>query len=183
MNELDQKLRDYYQSQSLSDDRLDQILATTKMIRHPFWRQPALLAAACIALLLGISALFVWPGPKLEATVAQDVWKNHQKQLAPEIATSSFAEIQTALPRLAFPIAPTRPDMFAGMRLIGGRYCSILDELAAQISLVDAEGNPCTLYVAPLAPPLSKITPGVHRIEGGTVQIWTDAHRVFALAR
>ncbi len=102
---------------------------------------------------------------------------------AREIATSSFAAIQTALPHLAFPIAPTQPEMLAGMRMIGRRYCSILDELAAQISLVGADGQPCTLYVAPLTPPMSKINPGIHRIENGTVQIWTDAHRVFALAR
>ncbi len=184
MNDLDQKIRDYYQSQSLSDDSVARILETGQLVRPPFWRQPALLAfAASIVLVIGISLLWLRPGPAIEVAVAGDVWKNHQKQLAPEITTSSFAEIQSALPRLEFPIAPTQREMLAGMEIVGGRYCSILGELAAQISLVDAAGESGTLYVAPLTEALSEIIPGVYRLENGTVQIWTDAHRVFALAR
>lgn len=185
MNELDQKLRDYYQSQTLPDHRVARILETTQMIRRPFWRQaPTRLAiAASIAALLGLCVFWLRSGPALEVLVAQDVWKNHRKQLAPEVTTSSFAEIQQALPRLEFAIIPTQPEMLEGMKLVGGRYCSILDELAAQISLVDATGRPCTLYVAPLTPPLSKVTPGIYPASDGTVQVWTDAHRIFALAR
>ncbi len=184
MSNLDQQLRDYYQSHTLSTESVARILETGKMVRPPFWKQPTLLGiAACIALLLSVSTLLMKPGPTREATVVADVWKNHQKQLAPEITTTNFAEIQAALPRLAFPLAPTQPEMLAGMRMIGGRYCSILDELAAQINLVDAAGHPCTLYVAPLTPQLAKINAGIHPTETGSVQIWTDAHRVFALAR
>lgn len=184
MSDLNQKLRDYYATQSLSEDRVARILETGNIIRPPVWRQPVLLAfAASIALLLVVSVLWLRPAPPIEAVVAADVWKNHEKQLAPEVATASFAEIQSALPRLAFPITPTQPDMLAGLQILGGRYCSILDELAAQISLVDADGRPCTLYVAPLTPQLASLTPGIVRTESGTVQIWTDAHRVFAMAR
>jgi len=184
MNDLDQQLRDYYQSHSLPDDRVARILESGKIVRPPFWKQPALWAiAASLTLLIGISFLWLRPEPSMESTVAADVWKNHRKQLAPEVATASFAEIQAALPRLDFRIAPTRPEMLAGLQILGGRYCSILDELAAQISLVDADGRPCTLYIAPLTPPLTSITPGIVRTESGTVQIWTDAHRVFAMAR
>ncbi len=185
MIELDQKLRDYYQSQSLPEHRVAHILETSRMIRRPFWKQHAvrLAIAASIALLLSLSIHGFWSGPAIEILVARDVWNNHRKQLAPEVTTSSFAEIQSALPRLDFAIAPTQPEMLAGMKLAGGRYCSILDELAAQISLVDATGQPGTLYVAPLTPPLAKVTPGIYRMEHGTVHIWTDAHRIFALAR
>ncbi|MGF1678894.1 MAG: hypothetical protein ACFCUX_06845, partial [Candidatus Methylacidiphilales bacterium] len=133
--------------------------------------------------LLGVSVLWLQRGPTLESAIAADVWKNHRKQLAPEVTTASFAEIQVALPRLTFPITPTQPDMLAGLQILGGRYCSILDELAAQISLLDADGHPCTLYVAPLTPQFASITPGILRTESGSVQIWTDAHRVFAMAR
>lgn len=184
MSDLDQKLREYYQSQSLPNDRVSRILEAGRIVRPPVWRQPAMLAiAASIALLLGIFVLWLRPDATLESAIAADVWKNHGKHLAPEVATASFAEIQSALPRLDFAIAPTLPEMLPGLQVVGGRYCSILDELAAQISLVDTAGQPCTLYVAPLTEALSGITPGIHRLENGTVQIWTDAHRVFALAR
>lgn len=184
MNDLDQNLRDYYQSQTLSGDRVARILEAGKIVRPPSWKQPVRWAiAACLALVLGATFLWLNTGPSMETAVAEDVWKNHRKQLAPEVVTSSFSEIQAALPRLDFTIAPTRPEMLAGLQVRGGRYCSILDELAAQISLVDRDGKSCTLYVAPLTPPLSSIAPGVVRTESGTVQIWTDAHRLFAIAR
>ena len=40
MKTLDQELRDYYASQSLSADSVEHILATAKIVRPPVWRQP-----------------------------------------------------------------------------------------------------------------------------------------------
>jgi hypothetical protein len=46
MKTLDQELRDYYASQSLSADSVEHILATAKIVRPPVWRQPTWIAAA-----------------------------------------------------------------------------------------------------------------------------------------
>lgn len=185
MNDLDQKLRDYYQTQSLPDAKVDEILGTTKMIRPVFWRQPGWIAAAvAVVILIGMGAMLLRQSqPPLESIVAKEVIKNHAKQLAPEILTADFTKIQTALPKLDFPIAPTRPELLAGLSVQGGRYCSIQQELAAQISLLSADEKPCTLYIVPLTEDFTKISPGVYEEKGGTVQIWQDTHRLFVLAR
>ncbi|WOO41382.1 hypothetical protein [Rubellicoccus peritrichatus] len=185
MNNLDQKLRDYYQSQSLPDAKIDEILSTGKIVRPAFWNQTRWIAAvAIIVLLIGAGAItFHQTQPSLENMIAAEVLKNHAKQLAPEINSSDFNEIQSALPKLEFSIAPTQPDLLAGLRVQGGRYCSIQEELAAQISLLDNEGKSCTLYIAPLTETLLAAEPGIYEQKDGKVQIWHDTHRLFAVVR
>lgn len=187
MNDLDKKLRDYYEAQELSDDAMDRILAAPKIERPRFSvvRAPWLLvaAAAVVGLLIVASTVLIKPTIPLEMQVVAQVEKNHSKQLPPEIWSAQLSEIQAALPKLNFPIAPTRPDLLAGLSVQGGRYCSILDELAAQISMVDAAGRPCTLYIAPLTPELGAVPFGAFQSGETEVQIWQDAHRLFALAR
>jgi len=74
-------------------------------------------------------------------------------------------------------------EIQAGLEGRGGRYCSIQGELAAQISLTDAEGKPCTLYIAPLRGAVEEIGEGEHRAESVTIRFWRDNGRLFALAR
>ncbi|MEO0794379.1 MAG: hypothetical protein AAFX93_04400 [Verrucomicrobiota bacterium] len=185
MNDTDQELRDYYESQRLPDSIVEEILAAGRIVHPPFWRQPQFIAvAATIALLLLVGGLIYQSArPSLESIVTAEVLKNHAKQLAPEVSTSDFAEIQSALPKLGFPISPTKPELLSGLSVQGGRYCSLQKEIAAQISLLDPAGKPCTLYIAPLTEPLLAIDPGVYEQDGGVVQIWRDTHRLFALAR
>ncbi|MEM7792170.1 MAG: hypothetical protein AAF546_12270 [Verrucomicrobiota bacterium] len=184
MNDIDQQLRDYYESQRLPEEKIDEILGSGQTRRSNFRRHWIGLAAAAVIILclLGVFFLRQWQ-PSLEIQVADEVLKNHAKQLAPEIHAAGFAEIQAALPRLDFPIVPTQSDILASLVVQGGRYCSIQGELAAQISLLDALGEPCTLYIAPLTESLAQLRPGIYEREKGVVQIWHDQHRIFAIAR
>jgi hypothetical protein len=185
MKTLDQELRDYYSSQSLSADRVEQILAAAKIVRPPVWRQPAwMAAAAALVLLLAAVAFFVQQAPPgITPRVAAEVARNHNKLLEPEVRAVDFAAIQKALPRLDFSIAPTRPDLLAGLSVRGGRYCSVQGQLAAQIALRDSEGKRCTLYVLPLTDTLARVRPGVMTAGGAKIQLWHDAHRLYVLAR
>jgi hypothetical protein len=185
MKTLDQELRDYYASQSLSADSVENILASAKMVRPPVWRQPAwIAAAAALALLLSTVAVLVQRmPPEITTLVAVEVAGNHKKHLEPEVRAANFAAIQKALPRLDFSIAPTRPDLLAGLTVRGGRYCSVQGELAAQIAMNDSTGNPCTLYVAPLTDALARVKPGMTTADGVQIQLWRDAHRLYVLAR
>jgi hypothetical protein len=185
MKTLDQELRDYYASQSLSADSVEHILATAKIVRPPVWRQPTWIAAAAglMLLLTAVAVLVQRTPPGITSLVAAEVAGNHLKHLEPEVRAIDFAAIQKALPRLDFSIAPTRPDLLAGLTVHGGRYCSVQGQLAAQIALRDGEGNPCTLYVAPLTDTLARVKPGVVTADGLQIQLWHDAHRLYVLAR
>lgn len=185
MNNLDQNLRDYYASQLLPPDRVAYILESGRIVRPRPAKFTTWLAAAAavVVLLAGWALLSQTLRPSLQMLAAAEVAKNHSKQLAPEIMTTDFAQIQVALPRLDFAITPTQADFLAGLRVLGGRYCSIQGELAAQISLQDTDGKPCTLYIAPLTPELAQIPPVIRQVGETQVQFWHDAHRLYALAR
>ncbi len=185
MNDLDNKLREYYRSQQLSDGRVETILESTKVVRLPRSRPRIWLAAAAVifALLVAGAALWNLVGESLNRRVAVEVAANHSKLLAPEIRTADFARIQAALPRLEFPLGPTRPEFLMNLTVVGGRYCSIQGELAAQISLRDRDDNPCTLFVVPLNEQFESVRIGIQSVDGVAVKTWRDAQRLFVLAR
>lgn len=185
MNRLDQMVRDYYGEQALAEDRITRIIESAKLVRPPWWRQPAWLTAAAAVVLAGLclAVLATRIPPEITVLVATEVAKNHQKYLEPEHASDRFEQVQAALPRLGFAITPTRKEMLAGLTLTGGRYCSVQGELAAQLSLQDQAGRRCTLYVAPLTEHLREAQPGVLDVAGVEIQIWHDAHCLYVLAR
>ena len=93
--------------------------------------------------------------------------------------------IQRGLEKIGFPLAPTQPQLLAGYEVKGGRYCSIQEELAAQVILTDSGGRRCTLFIAPLTPRLSGSRPETLAVPKAKakVQLWHDGHRLFALVR
>ncbi|MGF1657098.1 MAG: hypothetical protein ACFCU3_08990 [Verrucomicrobiales bacterium] len=185
MKHLEQKLQDYYNSRSLSADQVERIIKSGDMVKSDGKLSPGWWFAAAAVVLLCLGLLSIQSNEAaLQKRAAVEVAKNHSKDLAPEIFSTSFGEIQTALPRLDFPLEPTQPELLTGLTVLGGRYCSLQGELAAQVSLVDGEGRGCTLYITPLTEEMKKIQPGVRELpEGLKVSIWHDAHRLFALAR
>jgi len=179
----DQKLSDFYHSHSLPETSVDRILAMGIAERKrrrpiPIWMG---VAAAIVVILLG--SFLIPRGPTLEALVAASVLKNHFKQSAPTIYSSSFQEIEKGLPQFQFAFAPTREDELAKFSVVGGRACSIYSEPAVQINLKDPDGQGCTLYVAPLSEQLAQVETGTYQQGESSVQIWHDAGRIFALAR
>lgn len=186
MNEMDQKLRDYYESKSISDSKMDEIINAGKMVRSPIWSQPVTIItlAACFILFTGlISSFYLKNQDSFGEIIAKNILKNNQKLLEPEINSNDFLKIQSALPKLHFRISPTKTKLLAGLTILGGRYCSIHNELAAQIRLNDTEGNICSLYIAPLTKNLANIDSGIYSLDKGVVHVWRDEHRLFALAR
>lgn len=185
MNDLDQKLRDYYADQRLSPAKLDHLLELDSLMHRPARRMPTWqVCAAALALALGPG---LWAGRVIldlpSRAVTAEVVKNHRKSLEPEILSGDFTVIQAGLSRIDFALSPTQPELLVGYKVRGGRYCSLQGELAAQINLIAPDGTPCTLYVAPLRSEVRPPRQGVRQHEGSTVQIWHDAHRLFVLAR
>jgi len=187
MEPLEQKIRDYYQDQSLSPEREEAILMALRQSsrkRQVLLRRIASVAAAVILLLGG---LMFWHGRSrlpgsLERSIAGEVAMNHEKALPPEITTDAWSRIQAGLPKLKIPLSPTQSAFLEGYHIQGGRYCSIQGELAAQISLHDSEQRPATLYIAPLTSALRQTLPCVLQQDKTRIQLWHDAHRLFVLA-
>jgi hypothetical protein len=186
-NDLDDRIREYYAAQRLPDARVAKLLSPAEIAAMPalWWRRPQwLAAAAAVALLVG-GAAFLWRAPvRMSARVVAEVAHNHLKGDAPEVRGDNFAVIEGSLAKLDFPLAPSAAHPLPGrLALVGGRYCSVQSEPAAQIRLLEPDGHPCTLYVArSTGNRLASVRPGEYEAEGVRVRIWHDAGRLFAMA-
>jgi len=187
MAELAEQLRNLYSGKRMSDDQVDAVLAAADAVR----RSPRRLrrwwaaAAAALALLLGAgsASLLVWPRSGLAERVAEEIALHHLKNEPPQVTTPRYKQIQATLNRLTFTVLPTRPCLLNHYEPIGGRYCSVQDNPAAQIKLKDLQkGDVHTLYVTDLIPAFRRLDHITLYRSGVMVEIWTEDNRLFALA-
>lgn len=155
---LKDAVREHVEQRELSADQFDELegLLTTSpkssaapvaRVRRPWtW-----LAAA--ALLLSLAGFFVL-SPRGGATtpdqVAAEVAKNHVKLKPLEVASSDMNEIRSFFDELDF--VPVESAAFAqpDVELMGGRYCSIAGDAAAQLRVRrHADGDVGSLYMVP----------------------------------
>jgi hypothetical protein len=184
MSETDERLRRSFASVRLSEEKVSRILAAGKSVRVrrslPAW----LAVAACVSFLLILAPLvFKNLAPDPRKPLAREVWKNHSKNLAPEIWSSSMEEIDRRLDRLDLPGSVDQFPGLAGLRIKGGRYCTLNGELAAQIDLESGDGQRRSLYIAPLSGELSKIQPGIVSLDTGEVEFFVEDASILAVAR
>lgn len=187
MKTLEEQVRNYYISQAMPDERIETIIylqesASTK--RRLFW---AIGIAAAAGLSLLIAGLFGFGrsshGDRTHAVLAE-IAKNHSKQIEPEVLSDRYEEVQAKLSKIDFSVRPIAKFLLDDFQLVGGRYCSVQSEFAAQLKLREkGTGEICTLYVVPLTPVLRQVKADTRVIKGVRVQVWDEDERLFGLAR
>ncbi len=186
MKKLDDNIRNYYRMQRMPDERVAGILAAARREhRHVPWLRPyRLAAAAALVLLLGSAVLWLSIPRALAGRVAAEVAQNHLKAYAPEVVGDCFDRVGAGLDELDFSLKPSlEASLPEGLTVLGGRYCTVQGNLAAQILMVDTEGRRCTLFVALSDDTrLARVRTGQYEIDGVRVHIWHDAGRLFAMA-
>lgn len=148
--------------------------------------------AAC-ALLLGFW-LYLSPGdhPPQPQRIADEVALNHIKLKPLEVQSESMRELQDYFTELDF--APLENDMLRSARyqLLGGRYCSIEGQPAAQLRVLDrSSGEVHSLYQTHFDTELFgelvrdglETTPLARSARGMEVDIWVEHGLLFALTR
>lgn len=185
MKTLEQQVRDYYGAQALPVERVQSIVQLSRAVKPAHRFAWAVGAAAAVALLAAI--LFALNRPTqadLTQLVMTEIAKNHSKHIAPEVTTDRYEEVQAKLARLDFSARPAADFLLKDFQLVGGRYCSVQSEFAAQLKLREnASGETCTLYVVPLTPVLRQVKPDTRVVNGVRVQVWSEGGRLFGLAR
>jgi anti-sigma factor RsiW len=183
MKDLDTLINEYYRSQTLSDERIDAILAQTTQPQSKPRRRWLQLAAAAVVLLVSLTALHLYLSARsMTERVLTEIAMNHRQRLAMEVVTSDYAAVQNALNRLDFPLRPPA-SIGAGYELLGGRYCSIQGELAAQLKVRDqATGELRTLFATPLTSGLAGIAPLQTRHDRTEIRLWREQGIFYALA-
>jgi hypothetical protein len=177
------RIRAYYESQSLPEDRLER-LRTLARTSPPVGRR-RLAIAGLAAGVLGIAAvalLIAGDASRSSSDVAREIARNHAKRKEPEIRVTSYEEIGGRMSRLDFTIVKPRAPQAERLRLVGARYCSLKGCIAAQFSLVAEDGRAHTLYEVRDGPAFSAVTPARVEVDGVEVHVWREGGILFGLA-
>ena len=184
MTDLERLIKDYYDEAELPEARVDAILDGAPARETPPRVWYLRIAAVAASLLLGFGLLQVYLSERdTEARVLAEIAMNHKKQLAVEVAADNFTDIGRALDRLEFTV-PRPERLIEGFTLLGGRYCSIHGNLAAQLKLREAgTGAVHTLYVTGLTPDLVGVAGGASEHDGVAITLWREQDVFFGLAK
>ena len=183
MNPIDTQIKEYYQKQTLPEENLQAMQPPEDSPQPSQWPRLLPLAAAAVALL----AIFLWvelmKPSSLPQAVAAEIAKNHAAQLPMDISSSDYQEVAAKLDRIDFSLTPPGGEFGRQFTLIGGRYCSIQNELAAQLRVQEnATGKMHTLYITPLTDDFSALKETTQAIKGVKVRLWKEGNRFFGLA-
>ena len=137
----------YYEQFSLSDSQANHLGKCLKEseIRAKTYRGSKAGAAVIATIVVGVILIgfnvykntFHWPTKGFIEEIAY----NHNKNLNPEIVSSSLKEIRKYLTKLDFALVLSEALPANEWELLGGRYCSIQKKLAAQLRLRNRKNN------------------------------------------
>jgi len=194
MVNIDRSVKAYYEQAELSEEQLQKLalmqesaemsqqeegVSTVRKQRLPNgWLR--IMAAASIVLALAL--IFVINPDSVTERVAQEVAMNHNKALTVEYPTNSYEVLSKQMDKLDFTLRVPSEAVQQGLALVGGRYCSIQGQLAAQIKLSDSDGRIYTLYQTHSGEQLKSINAGQLQLDHVDIQLWEEQGLLFALA-
>lgn len=201
MNEQDQRVKAYYQSLSLPQSRLDQLLGIAhdadipetrlermRMRVSTFVRRlhhPVIRAGLAVAMIATVALLMHNSGTVKERadSTFREVAMNHGTRLELEYYGNNLASLDDSMQQLPFRLV--LPDAVnKDVKLIGARYCSLVGNLAAHVKFEDqASGKPISLFVTGSTSELKRIQGRSDSVNGVDVELWQEGGLFFALAR
>lgn len=109
---------------------------------------------------------------------------NHNKNLDVEIQSSSLVKVRKYLSKLDFPIISSERLSHDTWELIGGRYCSLQGQFAAQLIVRNkATQANCTLYQLKIPTNITEVSGFSENFKSGVkVNLWIENGLLLALA-
>lgn len=192
---LKQSVRDHLDSYSLSEDQLNKLESLVKqdkpVAKYRATIYPFAMAGAVVTFLL---VFFLTPYLQnqsgIQEKVAMEVVANHIKLKPLEIETRSIEGIRRYFKKLDFVPVNSQLVNQLGLELIGGRYCSLQGNIAAQIRVRKPGTNTVqTLYQTEYRKDVFENMPTLEdgdkpvdiHVKGVKVTIWVEKGLLFAL--
>lgn len=149
---------------------------------------PLLSMAALV--LISLITLFLFNGNRadLGQSIAEEVVANHVRLRPLEVESNDFLETSAYFTQLDFNLRPSKVLANKDVEMLGGRYCSIKSQIAAQLRYRDNKGKALTLYqvgydegeFGQLPSVDSLETPHVFYVDGFKVMLWTETGLLMA---
>ena len=172
MSKLEENLKKYYSSKSLPDEKIDLLL--NGRARAGRYLGGLFKIAAAIAVFFALYfGYFYFQGNQLEMRVAKEIAMNHNKQLAVEFKADNLDTLGSKLVKLDFPLNKAKGFLASDYKVLGGRYCSIQGNLAAQLKIENTTNKSIeTLYISELKGDLERINPADINMDGVNIRVW-----------
>ncbi|MEL6177312.1 MAG: hypothetical protein AAFS10_00090 [Myxococcota bacterium] len=200
---LKDAVREHVGKRRLNDTQVEALLAlqqkhlgehgATTPPRPMRSRWPWAMVAALLAIALAVWVALQGPGPAqthVAEAIAAEVTKNHIKLKPLEVESTELGDVRAFFAELDF--VPVRSVVVAaaGLELVGGRYCSIQGEEAAQLRVRNpATGGIRSVYMARYDPerfgPLPTVDTGEKpttlHARGLEVTLWVEQGVLLAM--
>lgn len=148
---LKDNLKEHYEAHSLSSRQLNQLEKLNfkndfygekkRPKKAVYWSIPALVAGVVFIFLVSPERKTLSP-----QQLVHEMVYNHNKTLNLEFSGRTIEEIKPYFGKLDFKLVPSQRQFIIGKRLIGGRYISINNKLAAELKLKGDNNNNYTWY-------------------------------------
>jgi hypothetical protein len=188
---LKDSTKEYYESFNLTSKQLNQLeslerehfFQSSRTSPNKSWFLPIATLVAGVFLVMYFKPT---PDPELYPSgIASEIAYNYNKTLTPEFQGKSISEIKPHFSKLDFNLVSSKHNNISDFKLVGGRYCSINKQLAAQLRLV-GNNNKDTVswYQLPLPADQRMIKKNMEiYINGVKVIMWTEKGVLHVLAR
>lgn len=176
MDDLKSKIKKHYKTQKLSDHQLEslenmQIEGKTINLFN--------IGLPVVATLVFVLMFIFYPSNNTLNKIADEVINNHHKNLPSEYLVDHMVDLNQRLVKLDFKVQESHK--LANYEVLGGRYCSIQGNTAAQIKLKN-NGITSTLYQSDFTKVDKKKLPFKIIKDGVEVTIWLEGDLLFAKA-
>jgi hypothetical protein len=192
---LKQSVQDHLETYSLSEDQLSKLESLTEQNKpvtkqrvsiYPF----AMIGAVATFMLVFFLTPYLQNQSGIQEKIAMEVVANHIKLKPLEIETSSIEGIRSYFKKLDFVPVNSQLVSQLGLELIGGRYCSLQGNIAAQLRVRKPGNNSVqTLYQTEYRKDVFENMPILEEgdkpvdiyVKGVKVTIWVEKGLLFAL--
>ncbi len=179
MKKIEQQIKGFYNSKSLSVEQLELIKNQTPKKNNSLMSIRKVIKYAAVILFLVITT-FIYVQHKNNQTFILKKMANDQKQLPPVIKTNNILELNSKMSKLNFDLYLPK-KITANLQLKGGRYCSVDNRIAAQLKLENKQGKIVTCYIFKKEEKFD-INTKIEKNKNIEVDIWDDGTLIFALA-
>ena len=195
---IKQLLKNHYSEQQLEPDQLAKLLEMQSQASSPSdessppktsswrkWQLPHAALSACV-LILAVGLWTSMPSTNSSRDIVEEIASNHLQPLQLDVGSSSLEEVDRNLSHLSFSLIKSARMETAQWKLLGGRYCTIQGQLAAQLKLLNKESQKIvTLYQSAILPKSDRsfYEKTLRSDAGVEVSIWWEDGVMLALAQ